>query len=46
VIRLVEKLKKDLGYISEEKYKELREKLEKITNMLNALSKAQKSRLD
>lgn len=35
----------DLGYISYEEYNMLREKLEKITNMLNALSKFQRSRI-
>ena len=37
---------KDLGYITQNEYFTLREKLEKITNMLNALSKAQKSKIN
>ena len=36
-------LSKDLDYISKDKYISLRESLEKITNMLNALSKAQQA---
>ena len=37
---------KDLGYLSTEEYLSMRKKLEKITNMLNALSKSQRSRVN
>lgn len=38
-------ISKDLGFISKQEYISLREKIEKITNMLNALSKAQKAKI-